>query len=110
MAVIGMEASISNQENATADQDNTTTNKEDTPANQEDTTANQEKIANGQFAPGKRKTRTPKRMLSSIHKKNNVEESVRPGVGHSSKRGRRQISSGKISVKVRGKFHLWGEI
>ncbi|KAH6823912.1 hypothetical protein C2S53_013608 [Perilla frutescens var. hirtella] len=68
---------------------------------QEKMTANQERKANGQSGSGKRKMRVPKRMLATKHGEDDVEVSTRLGDDHSLKRGRKQITSGKIAVKVR---------
>ncbi|XP_047980512.1 DUF724 domain-containing protein 3-like isoform X2 [Salvia hispanica] len=83
VVVIGMEASILNQEM---------------------TMPNQETTANGQSGPGKRKVRMPKRILDSEHEVAGVKEPVRLEENRSFKRGQMQITAGgRVAVKVREK-------
>ncbi|XP_041990098.1 DUF724 domain-containing protein 3-like isoform X2 [Salvia splendens] len=70
-------------------------------SDQEETEPNQETTSNGQSGPGKRKVRMTKRILASKHEESGVAESVRLADNRSSKRGRKQFSSGRIAVKVR---------
>ncbi|XP_057782259.1 DUF724 domain-containing protein 3-like [Salvia miltiorrhiza] len=76
----GMEASISDQEKLTP---------------------NQETTASGKSGSGKRKARMTKRIVASNNEEPGVEEPVRPPENRSFKRGRKQIASGRIAVKVR---------
>ncbi|XP_041993887.1 DUF724 domain-containing protein 3-like isoform X6 [Salvia splendens] len=70
-------------------------------SDQEETEPNQETTSNSQSGPGKRKVRMTKRILASKHEESGVAEPVRLADNRSSKRGRKQFSSGRIAVKVR---------
>ncbi|XP_042061485.1 DUF724 domain-containing protein 7-like isoform X3 [Salvia splendens] len=88
VVVIGMEASILNQEMMMP---------------------NQEITANGQSGPGKRKLRMPKRILGSEHEVADVKEPVRLEENCSFKRRQMQITTGgRIAVKVRDSVGVSG--
>ncbi|KAL1542623.1 DUF724 domain-containing protein 3-like isoform X1 [Salvia divinorum] len=76
--------------------------------NQEKTTPNQEITANGQSGPGKRKVKMPKRILASEHEEAGVKEPVRLEENRSFKRARMQITGARIAVKVRDSVGVSG--